>query len=279
MAIQIRKAQRARVKARVLTTGPSKAGKTLSSILLAYGMAPNGKVLMIDTQNGQGEMYAGVGDIPEYDIIDIEPPFETEKFIEAIEYASEQGYEAIVLDTLTHAWSGPGGLLDLHQKYANRGGNSFTAWSKITPLHDKLIETIQMCNAHIICTGRSKTEYVMDDSSGKTEIKKVGTKTIQRDGIDYEFDFVVSIDRDSHEAKFEARAYGEASGKWDNKVEKISMQTGRDILEFLNTGTVEKPIKVRKAAEPQVEEQAAPPKRSSSKKTVSDPVSDETESW
>ena len=77
MAIQIRKAQRARVKARVLTTGPSKAGKTLSSILLAYGMAPTGKVLMIDTQNGQGEMYAGVGDIPEYDIIDIEPPFET----------------------------------------------------------------------------------------------------------------------------------------------------------------------------------------------------------
>lgn len=56
------------------------------------------------------------------------------------------------------------GILDVHGSMV---GNSFTNWSKLTPRHNALIETIVNSNIHIIATMRTKTEYVIQQVNGK----------------------------------------------------------------------------------------------------------------
>ena len=66
-------------------------------------------------------------------------------------------------------------------------GNSFTNWSKLTPRHNALIETIVNSNIHIIATMRTKTEYVIQQVNGKNIPEKLGVKAVQREDSEYEF--------------------------------------------------------------------------------------------
>lgn len=199
MALQIRKAERRQAKARVAFIGPSGTGKTYSSVLFARGLAgPEGRILMVDTEHHSGELYSHLTD---YDYAEIEPPYETEKYIEAIRAAEENGYDVLILDSISHAWAGQGGLLEQQDKVANRSANKFSAWGEITPKHQKFVEAILSADVHIIATMRSKTAYALiPDASGKTKPEKLGLAPVQREGIDYEFSLVFDIDR-SHTAQ------------------------------------------------------------------------------
>jgi hypothetical protein len=111
----------------------------------------------------------------------------------------QAGYDVLIIDSLTGAWAGEGGALEMVDNAAKRSksGNSYTAWRDITPLHNKMINAILGSKIHIIATMRSKTEYVMEENAnGKKIPKKVGMAPIQREGMDYEFDVVCEIDTD-----------------------------------------------------------------------------------
>lgn len=192
MSIEFRKAERKKVKLRMAINAPSGYGKTYSALRIATGLG--GRIAMIDTENGSGDLYAN--DF-KYDIITMNAPFMPEKYILAIKAAEEAGYNVLIIDSLTHAWAGEGGLLDQQGKIADSGkGNSWTAWRSITPKHNQLVEAILGSKLHIIATMRSKTEYVLqEDDKGKMEPKKVGMAPIQRDGMEYEFTLVLDLDK------------------------------------------------------------------------------------
>ena len=65
-----RKAQRTKAKLRLAITGPAGSGKTYSALLLAFGIG--GKIALIDTENGSGDLYANLGD---YDICNLNAPY------------------------------------------------------------------------------------------------------------------------------------------------------------------------------------------------------------
>jgi hypothetical protein len=56
-------------------------------------------------------------------------------FGEYIEAAAKDGAEVIIIDSLSHAWSGSGGVLDLHDTaaQAQRTANIWAAWREVTP--------------------------------------------------------------------------------------------------------------------------------------------------
>ena len=224
-----RKAERKKAKLRCGISGPSGSGKTYSALLLAFGLG--GKVALIDTENGSGDLYAHLG---EYDVLTIKSPFTPDKYIEGIKAAEKAGYGTIIIDSLTHAWSGEGGLLDMQGKIADSGkGNSYTAWRTITPKHNALVEAMLQSSCHIIATMRSKTEYVLEkNNKGQDVPKKVGMAPIQRDGMEYEFTvfFDVSIEHIASSSK-------DRTSLFDGKYFKPTPETGQTLLGWLNSGT------------------------------------------
>ncbi len=229
MALQIRKAQRRKAKLRLALIGPSGSGKTMSALKLAFGIG--GKVGIIDTENGSADLYASLGD---YDVITLEKPYTVGKYREAITAFENGGYDTIIVDSLSHAWAGAGGLLDKQGQIANRPGtNSYAAWREVTPDHNALVEALLSSRCHIIVTMRVKTEYVLETNErGKQVPRKVGLAPVQRDGVEYEFTVVMDIDIDH-----KAAASKDRTTLFDGWRDTITEGTGRQLLQWLESGT------------------------------------------
>lgn len=226
--MEIRKAQRKKAKLRLGIAAPSGAGKTYSALLLAFGLG--GKVGVIDTEHGSADLYAHLG---EYDIIAIEAPYTVPKYLQAIKAFESAGYTTIIIDSLSHAWAGDGGLLDKQGKIADSGkANGFAAWRTITPEHNALVEAMLKSPCHIIATMRAKQEYVLETNDrGKQTPKKVGMAPVQRDGMEYEFTVMLDIDM-NHTAS----ASKDRTSLFDGRYFKVSKETGGELLAWLDSG-------------------------------------------
>lgn len=225
--MQIRKAERKKAKLRLGLAGPSGSGKTFSALKLAFGLG--GKVGLIDTEHGSGDLYAHLGD---YDVIQLEAPYTVQKYLAAIAAFEDAGYNVLIIDSLSHAWAGDGGLLDKQGKAAARIGNSYTAWREVTPDHNALVDALLQSPCHIVATMRSKTEYVMEtNDKGKQAPKKVGMAPVQRDGMEYEFTVFLDIGIDHT-----ATASKDRTELFDGEYFKISEKTGETLLKWLDAG-------------------------------------------
>jgi hypothetical protein len=231
MAIQFHRAQRKKAKLRLAFAGPAGSGKTYSALQVAFGLG--GRVALIDTERGSGELYAHLG---EYDVCSLEAPFTPEKYVQAIRAAEGAGYDVIIIDSLSHAWAGPGGVLDIHGYAADKGGNSWAAWRQVTPRHNELVDAMLLSRCHIIATLRSKMEHVQVVENGKTVVKKVGMNPIQRDGLEYEFTVFLDLDY-NHTAS----ATKDRTGLFDGQVFKPTAETGARLLEWLDSGVEMQP--------------------------------------
>lgn len=195
MGMSFKKATREQSKGRVAIIGPSGAGKTYTMLLLLQMLGK--RVAVIDSERGSASKYAGCTDKAtgitfDFDVLELES-HSPEAYVQAIQLAEREGYDAIGVDSLSHAWMGKDGALEQVDKAAKRSqsGNSFTAWRDVTPKHNALVDALTMCRAHLIVTMRSKTEYVLEeDGRGKKTPRKIGLAPIQRDGLEYEFDVV-----------------------------------------------------------------------------------------
>ncbi|OCG38108.1 ATP-binding protein [Gilliamella sp. Gris1-4] len=234
--VEIRKAVRKKAKLRLGIAAPSGAGKTYSSLLLAFGLGQ--KVGLIDTEQGSGDLYADLGD---YGIIQIEAPYTIDKYLQAIKAFEQANYDVIIIDSLSHAWAGDGGLLDKQGKIADSGkGNGYTAWRSITPEHNALVNAMLASPCHIIATMRSKQEYVLQvNDNGKQAPKKVGMAPIQRDGMEYEFTVMFDIDINHN-----ATSTKDRTRLFDGKIFKITSETGEQLLAWLNNGVTKEQAEV-----------------------------------
>jgi hypothetical protein len=182
-------------KLRLAVAGPSGSGKTYTSLSIASNLG--GKIALVDTEHGSASKYA---DKFQFDVMEIEPPFHPDRFVKAIHEAQTAGYGVIILDSLSHAWNGTGGLLEVVDGIAARSSskNTFAAWKEGTPIYNKMIDGIIMSDIHVIATMRTKQDYVLEaDERGKQRPVKVGMNPIQRDGFEYEFDVVLTLDIDN----------------------------------------------------------------------------------
>lgn len=114
-------------KARIGIDGPSGSGKTYTALAVARGLVGDtGRVALADTEHGSAHLYA---DLFTFDHAAIEPDYTVGKYLHVIDSAAEEGYDALILDTITHAWKGEGGVLDQVDNAKRRTrGNDFAAW-------------------------------------------------------------------------------------------------------------------------------------------------------
>lgn len=198
MGFTFKKATKLESKGRIALTGPSGSGKTLTALKFARVLAgPTGRIAVIDTEKGSASKYSDKFD---FDVLEL-TSFAPLTYVEAIKAAEAEGYDVIVVDSLTHAWSGKDGAMEQVDKIKARTrggeGNGFTAWKDVTPMHNALIDAMTGSTAHVVATMRSKMEYVIEeDSRGKKVPRKVGMAPEQRAGMEYEFDLVGDMDQD-----------------------------------------------------------------------------------
>lgn len=196
MTITFTPATRSAVKARIALAGPSGSGKTYTALTLATRLAE--RVAFIDTERGSASKYAGEQGWA-FDTL-APTAFSPKSLIEALGVAAGAGYGCLVVDSLSHYWSGVEGMLEQVDKAAKRsgGGNSFAGWKEARPDERRMIDALVSYPGHVIVTLRVKTEYVVEtDDRGKKVPRKVGLKPEQRDGIEYEFDVIGDLDLDN----------------------------------------------------------------------------------
>ena len=202
--MQLQQASRKKAKLKCALQGPSGSGKTKSALYIAYGLCGAwDKIAVIDTENRSAELYSDLGS---YKTVHFEPPYTPERYIDALNVCLKGGIEVVIIDSTTHEWEN---LLDYHSSLV---GNSFTNWNKVTPRHEAFVNAILQANAHIICTIRSKQEYVLSEKNGKQVPEKVGMKGVQRENLEYEFTVVLELDM-SHRAKVSKDRTGLFTGK------------------------------------------------------------------
>lgn len=223
-----RKAQRRKAKLRLAITGTAGSGKTYSSLQIAQGLG--GRIAMIDTENGSGDLYAGMWD---YDIQTL-TTYDPRRYMQAIHEAEQAGYNTVIIDSLSHAWNGQGGILDLQGRLteAKYRGNSYAAWKDVTPMQNALVNAMLCSPCHIIATMRSKTDYMQcENERGRTEIRKVGLAPVQREGMDYEFTTVFDLSPEHL-----ALASKDRTGLFGGTPFTVDVHTGEILRDWLNAG-------------------------------------------
>lgn len=201
MAFEVKKAKRQRRPLKINLEGVSGSGKTYTALRLAFAMRRAGigkKIVVADSENESAGLYEGVvqdGERWEYDVCPMPPDKQNPAgYTEAYEYLVSQGFDIIIGDSLTHAWYGAQEIVD---RYASANRNDkFGGWAKVTPQQRAMLATLTDSRAHFIGTMRVKSEYErVENDKGRATMKKVGTKTDQREGSEFEFDVVVRMDK------------------------------------------------------------------------------------
>ena len=180
-------------KLRLAIAGPSGSGKTYTALALAAALVPGGKVAVVDTEHGSAAKYA---DLFAFDVAPAAPPYHPDGLIKLATFAANNGYDVVIVDSVSHYWSGAGGVLDLKEEAERRmrNPNSYTAWKDVTPIHQRMVDTLVAIPAHVIVTMRSKQDYILVERNGKQVPQKVGMAPVQRDGFEYEFDVMLDMD-------------------------------------------------------------------------------------
>lgn len=191
MSFTFTKATKKQAKARIAFEGPSGSGKTYTSLITATALGQ--RIALIDTEHRSASLYADEFDFDTLELDSYDPQILTQ----ALAAAGQQGYDVVVIDSLSHFWMGSDGMLEQVDRAAKRsaGGNTFGGWKEMRPVERRMIEAMLAFPGHLIATMRTKTEWVVEENDrGKKVPKKIGLKAEQREGLEYEFTLVGTLD-------------------------------------------------------------------------------------
>lgn len=229
------RATKAAAKLRLGLIGPAGSGKTMTALRIAAGLG--GRIAVIDTERGSASLYVGERGL-DFDVMELDS-YEVERFLEAIDAAAAGGYSTLIIDSLSHAWAGKGGILEFVDKAGKRSqtGGNFGAWRDATPRHNALVDAILGAPLHVICTLRSKVEYVVENVGGRNQVRKVGLQPVQRDGLEYEFTVVGDVTQDHDLVVTKTRA----AFLKDAVLREAGEDLGRQLAGWLASGTEQRP--------------------------------------
>lgn len=197
---EIKKATKEQSRLRMSIHGPAGSGKTFTALKIATAMCR--RVCLIDTECGSASKYA---DEFSFDVLEVGDDFSPERLIDMLAHIAKQGFDGIVIDSLTHFWNGSGGFLELVDREVARmraKGNkpdSFAAWKVVDPVYKRMIHAIHTNPAHEFITIRAKTEYAkVEGDNGRTKIQKLGMAPEIRENFQYEMDVEGMLDIEHH---------------------------------------------------------------------------------
>ena len=194
---------RAQSKASIVIQGLSGRGKSGLALMIGLVLAGDdwSKVYALDTENRSLNLFEGLathtaekfGKFKKFDLLRVHG-YKPSHYLAAKEAAKEQGALAFIEDSITHAWNGPGGVLQMvsQKEAANSKVNKFNAWGdpEIIFEKDSIFEMIRDADIHMISTVRLKEKFEMVTGEG---VKSLGEQQIMMPDLKYEPDLVLDM--------------------------------------------------------------------------------------
>lgn len=247
--MQLRTAQRNQTKIKAGFFGTAGSGKTYSALLTAIGLVAEdienptpeewSRVAIICTEmqddvTTAADLYSDLGP---FQVLPLQAKYTPERYINALDACNIPEIEVVIIDSISHEWEGAGGLLEI----VNDFKNPYTAWNKAGKRHAQLVKEIIEYPKHLLVTGRTKTDYVMEETTNKqgnatTAPKKVGTKVVTREGLDYELSLSFQIDTNHFATCDKDRLLGLKPRLIDRDPFQITPETGLEIRTWCNSG-------------------------------------------
>lgn len=258
---------RSQSKLSVAVYGPSGSGKTTAMIKAAMGIRDQlypgedlTKIgLFIDTERRSSTKAVGrrVGGetLEPLELYAFEPPFDIHTLADLVEYAiTKRGKKIIVIDSYTAFWSGYQGILEnvaeLDIKLAD-AKKMYGAWSEKEIISKKnvLKNLMTSAEAHMVIGFRAKTEYVLEaNARGKMQPKAVGLKEDMQTDVRYEFDTVLSLDKETHSVDIvkDRIGYAEVRATSEDPNAPFSVEDGKLLAKLVSEGLTLEELAQRK---------------------------------
>lgn len=170
-------------------TGHSGTGKTYGALLLAKGLSRNGRVALIDTENGRGSMYS---DEFRYDVQELHPPFTPQRYTDLVYEAEKSLYDVLIIDSFSHEWESLGGVLEMAEAGNKKG---LQKWMAPKIAHKKMVNALLQSRMHVIICMRGKDKMIQaKDEQGRDMIVNGGVIPIQEKRVIYEMTISLILD-------------------------------------------------------------------------------------
>ena len=200
---QFSEVTRAQSKASIVIQGRSGLGKSGLALILGYVLAGEdwSTVFALDTENKSLNLFEGIsshlgipfGKFKKFDLLRMHG-YKPSNYIAAKEAAIQNGAKVFIQDSISHAWVGTDGVLQLVSKaeQAMTNPNSYRAWGDPTVVYEKdsIFEMIRDPDIHMISTVRLKEKFEMVTGEG---LKALGEQQIQMPDLKYEPDLVLDM--------------------------------------------------------------------------------------
>lgn len=254
MEIAFKKAVKYESKGRLALIGPSGSGKTWTMLTAARALVgPKGKIAAIDTEHGSMRKYADEFDFDVFELSSFSP----DSFLAALHAAEKAGYDAFCCDSLSHFWVGKDGALEYVDMAAKKYKDNMGGWKEFRPHERAMVDAMIASPMHVLVTMRTKTEYQeqVNPNTGKKQRVKIGLAPVQREGLEYEFDFVGYMDEENTliTDKTRCKAYNQRA------ISKPSLKDFEPFAAWLKGSPQEKPVNLTvHAPEPKAAPAPAP---------------------
>jgi hypothetical protein len=194
--LNIAPAERAGAHLLIQLYGPPRSGKTYTALRIARGMVgPKGRIGMLDTESGRARLYSDK--VPGGFVVgELTPPYTPRRYLEAIEEFLQYGVDILVVDSFSHCWEGPGGVLEMADQAEENGKKGLLKWLMPKRDYKKLVSFLLSTRLHMILCSRAKQPIVEVLVDGQKTLITQPWEPIQDKRLKYEMTIVVPMTRD-----------------------------------------------------------------------------------
>src|SRR5437868_1347413 len=194
--LNIAPAERAGAHLLIQLYGPPRSGKTFTALRIARGMVGSkGRIGVLDTESGRARLYSDK--VPGGFVVgELTPPYTPRRYLEAIEEFLAYGIDLLVVDSFSHCWEGPGGVLEMADQAEEHGKKGLMKWLGPKRDYKKLVSFLLSTRMHMILCSRAKQPIVEAVVDGEKTLLTQPWEPIQDKRLKYEMTIVVPMTLD-----------------------------------------------------------------------------------
>src|SRR6266480_3085985 len=234
--LNIAPAERAGAHLLIQLYGPPRSGKTYTALRVARGMVgPKGRIGVLDTESGRARLYSDK--LPGGFVVgELTPPYTPRRYLEAIEEFLAYGVDILVVDSFSHCWEGPGGVLEMADQAEEHGKKGLMKWLMPKRDYKKLVSFLLSTRLHMILCSRAKQPILEAVVDGEKTLLTQPWEPIQDKRLKYEMTIVVPMTLDGEYETEASRLKVPADLAHLFRGELLDEGTGAAIAEWVNGG-------------------------------------------